>query len=163
MGHSEKQTQSLRSCRTQRLLQNKPNLPHLGDLGYISAHPAAEKTNPIPGCRRRSPPAPQVKHERVTGAVPARSLIITAQVHDPGGVKWVRLCYRSVTQFQDYKTLKMTETDKTGEYKAIVPGQDIEAKWDFMYLIKVMDNNGNGTIYPDIEEEAPYIVVRLDR
>jgi len=107
--------------------------------------------------------APRIKHERVTGAIPGSPLIITAQVHDPSGVKWVRLRYRNVTQFQDYKMLEMTETDNKGQYKAIVPGQDIEAKWDFMYLIEVMDNNGNGSIYPDMEKEVPYIMVRLIR
>lgn len=121
------------------------------------------KTEPISVVVTDDDKAPQVKHEHVTGAVPARPLTITAQVNDPGGVKSVRLRYRSVTQFQDYKTLEMTETDKKGEYKAIVPGQDIESKWDFMYLIEVMDNKGNGAIYPDMEIEAPYIVVRLDR
>ena len=86
-----------------------------------------------------------------------------AEVSDATGVKWVRLRYRSVTQFQDYKTLEMTETGADGEYRAVVPGQDIETKYDFMYLIEVMDNNGNGAIYPDMEKETPYVVVKLDR
>jgi hypothetical protein len=90
------------------------------------------------------------------------TLLITAHVSDAGGVKWVRLCYRSVTQFEDYKTLDMAKTDTDGEYKAIIPGQDIDAKWDFMYLIEVMDNNGNGAIYPNMEKETPYVVVKLD-
>jgi len=84
-------------------------------------------------------------------------------VRDAGGVRWVRLLYRSVTQFQDYKMLQMAQTNREGEYKAVVPGEDVEAKWDFMYLIEVMDNNGNGMIYPDMEKETPYIVVKLDR
>ena len=32
-----------------------------------------------------------------------------------------------------------------------------------MYLIEVMDNKGNGKIYPDIEKETPYVVVKLQR
>ncbi|MBC8472547.1 MAG: hypothetical protein H8D56_24045, partial [Planctomycetes bacterium] len=80
-----------------------------------------------------------------------------------GGVKWVRLLYRSVTQYQDYKTLEMVKTDKKDEYKAVVPGEDVEANWDFMYLIEVMDENGNGKIYPDLENETPYVVVKLKR
>jgi hypothetical protein len=32
-----------------------------------------------------------------------------------------------------------------------------------MYLIEVMDNCGNGKIYPDLEVETPYVVVQLDR
>jgi hypothetical protein len=84
-------------------------------------------------------------------------------VHDAGGIKWVRLLYRSVTQYQDYKMLQMVKTDKKGEYKAVVPGEDVEAEWDFMYLIEVMDENGNGKIYPDLEHETPYVVVKLKR
>jgi len=34
---------------------------------------------------------------------------------------------------------------------------------DLMYLIEVMDNRGNGQIYPDFNRETPYIVVRLSR
>ena len=89
--------------------------------------------------------------------------MITTQVSDAAGVKWVHLHYRSVNQFEDYKTLDMANTEVDDEYKAVVPGQDIDAKWDFMYLIEVMDNNGNGAIYPNIEKETPYIVVKLDR
>ncbi len=29
-----------------------------------------------------------------------------------------------------------------------------------MYFFEVMDNAGNGKMYPDLEEEAPYIVVK---
>lgn len=59
--------------------------------------------------------------------------------------------------------MEMTASGAGDEYKAIVPGRDIDANWDFMYLIEVMDNNGNGAIYPDMETETPYIVVKLDR
>jgi len=107
--------------------------------------------------------APQVKHEHVTRTPAGKPLTITTQVSDDAGVKWVRLRYRSVTQFQDYKTLEMTTSGTGDQYRAIVPSRDIDAKWDFMYLIEVMDNNGNGAIYPDMETQTPYIVVKLDR
>jgi len=32
-----------------------------------------------------------------------------------------------------------------------------------MYFFEVMDNKGNGKIYPDLEEEVPYVVVKLWR
>jgi hypothetical protein len=32
-----------------------------------------------------------------------------------------------------------------------------------MYLIEVMDNNGNGRIYPDLNKETPYRFVKLIR
>lgn len=121
------------------------------------------KTGPIVVVVTVDNKAPQVKHEHLTRAQAGKPLTVTASVSDAAGVKWVRLRYRSVTQFQDYKTLDMARTDTDGEYKAVVPGRDIDAKWDFMYLIEVMDNSGNGAIYPDMEKETPYIVVKLDR
>ncbi len=57
----------------------------------------------------------------------------------------------------------MVKTNKQDVYEAVVPGKDVEAKRDFMYLIEVMDKNGNGKIYPDLEHETPYIVVKLIR
>jgi hypothetical protein len=32
-----------------------------------------------------------------------------------------------------------------------------------MYLIEVMDNNGRGKIYPDLNKELPYVIVKLIR
>ena len=107
--------------------------------------------------------APAVKHQPVATAPAEKPLTITAEVRDPSGVKWVRLRYRSVTQFEDYRTLAMTATGKGNEYRCVVPGKHIPARWDFMYLIEVMDNAGNGAIWPDLNERTPYIVVRLKR
>ena len=50
-----------------------------------------------------------------------------------------------------------------GEYAATVPGGYVPARWDFMYLIEVMDQAGNGTIHPDLEKQTPYVVVKLKR
>jgi len=121
------------------------------------------KTDPVAVAVTVDNKAPRIKHEHVTRAKVGVPLTVTAQVSDATGVKWVRLRYRNVTQFEDYKALDMAKTDVDGEYRAVIPGHDINAKWDFMYLIEVMDNNGNGAIYPDMEKETPYVVVKLDR
>jgi len=136
------------------------------ELNYVieaSIGGESTRTEPIMVAVTVDSKAPQVKHEHITRAPAGKPLTITAQVSDAAGVKWVRLRYRSVTQFQDYKTLEMTASGTGDQHKAIVPGQDIDEKWDFMYLIEIMDNNGNGAIYPDMETETPYIVVKLDR
>ncbi len=106
---------------------------------------------------------PGIRHNRVKNAAAGKPLTVTAEVRDRSGVKWVRLRYRSVTQFQDFRTLEMAETGRRGEYRAVVPGEHVEVKWDFMYLFEVMDKKGNGKIYPDLEQEAPYVVVKLRR
>ncbi|MHC4534295.1 MAG: beta-N-acetylhexosaminidase family protein [Planctomycetota bacterium] len=139
----------------------KPGLNYLIEAGGAEGKRA--RTEPIAVVVTKDDEPPRVRHERLSSAEAGKPITITADVRDAGGVKWVRLLYRSVTQFQDYKTLQMVMTDIKNEYKAVVPGSDVEAKWDFMYLIEVMDENGNGKIYPDLEHETPYVVVKLIR
>jgi len=106
---------------------------------------------------------PTLTHTPIASAPAEKPLTVTATVRDPAGVKWVRLRYRSVTQFDDYRSLPMVPTDRDGEYRAVVPGEHIPATWDFMYFFEAMDRAGNGRIYPDFERETPYIIVELQR
>ena len=87
---------------------------------------------------------------------------IAALVQDPSGVKWVHLRYRGVSEHQDFKLLNMLPTGKENEYAATVPGEEIDPHFDFMYLFEVMDNAGNGKIYPDLARETPYVVVDVE-
>ncbi len=106
---------------------------------------------------------PEVNHRHVSDAPAGKPLTITAEVSDPSGVKWARVLYRGVNQIFDYRELAMHPTGRKDEYRVTIPAEQIDPKWDFMYLIEVMDTRGNGRIYPDPEEETPYIVVRLIR
>jgi hypothetical protein len=106
---------------------------------------------------------PTIIHEPITSAAASKPLTITAEAHAPSGIKWIRLRYRGVNQFEDYRTLAMLPTDSAGHYQATVPAEHLLPKWDFMYLLEVMDNHGRGSIYPDLNQTTPYIVVRLAR
>jgi hypothetical protein len=106
---------------------------------------------------------PQVVHTPIVGAPPLQPLRIAARVTDPSGVKSVRLRYRHVTQFEDYATLDMTSTGESGVFAVTVPGDFIIPKWDFMYFIEATDNAGNGTMWPDLAKEQPYVIVPLSR
>lgn len=106
---------------------------------------------------------PRVEHQRVTSAPALKPMKIAASATDPSGVKWVRLRYRPVTQFEDYRTLEMKHVEGTDRYEAVVPGEHVVPKYDFMYFIEAVDNAGNGTIYPNLEKEAPYVIVKLER
>ena len=109
--------------------------------------------------QRFTPAPPSPIHSAPAG----KPLTVSAQVRDPSGVAWVHLRYRSVTQFEDYRTLEMRPTGRADEYQATVPGAHLDPQWDWMYLIEVMDACGNGAIHPDLEVETPYVVVRLER
>jgi len=114
---------------------------------------------------------PLLRHEPITAAQPGKPIVVTTEVSDPAGIKWVRLHYRSVSQYEDYKTVEMTPTaqrnppavGRAGLYQAVVPAEDVVAKYDFMYFIEALDNHGNGRIYPELQKQTPYIVVKLAR
>jgi hypothetical protein len=89
----------------------------------------------------------------------APGLEIAARVNAPEGVKWVRLRYRRVTQYEDYQTAEMTLDAKTGNYTARIPAAFDEPKWDLMYFIEVVDKKGDGRMFPDLEVETPYVVI----
>jgi len=111
--------------------------------------------------------APKVVHIPINSAEPGEKLTITASITDKSGVKMARVLYRGVTQFQDYKIAEMTADGNN--FTAEISAENIDfvteysketgALWDFMYLIEVIDNKGNGRIYPDFETTDPYIFV----
>ncbi|MEJ7739299.1 MAG: hypothetical protein WKF97_17875 [Chitinophagaceae bacterium] len=105
----------------------------------------------------------RVVHQPVTSAPVGKALPIIVQASAPAGIKWVRLSYRSVNQEQEYKMMQMLPAGEKGIFQVVVPAEQIDPKWDFMYFIQVMDNKGRGRIYPDVNEETPYRIVKLTR
>ena len=82
---------------------------------------------------------------------------------DPSGVASVRLRYRHLTQYEDYLSLDLLPTSAAGEFAATVPGDFLVPQWDFMYFIEATDRAGNGTMWPDLLKEQPYVIVKLQR
>ncbi len=62
-----------------------------------------------------------------------------------------------------YQTLPMQPSGKKDTYRVVVPAEQINPKWDFMYFIEVMDTNRVGQIYPDLAKETPYKIIKLIR
>lgn len=106
---------------------------------------------------------PTVELQRVKSAPINKALKIEASVSDASGVKNVMLRYRSVNQFEDYRSLKMTKIGKLDTYEATIPGNFFDGKYDVMYFMEVLDAKGNGKTYPDLEKETPYVVIQLNR
>jgi len=44
-----------------------------------------------------------------------------------------------------------------------VPGEFLVRQWGFMYFIEAIGKAGKGVMWPDLEKEMPYVIVRLDR
>lgn len=92
-----------------------------------------------------------------------QDLWITAKISPPEQVKWARLRYRHVTQFEDYQTAEMALDQKAGFYGAVIPAAFIDPKWDLIYFVEVVGKNGAGRMYPDLEREMPYVIVPVKR
>jgi hypothetical protein len=105
----------------------------------------------------------QIRHEAVHSAPAGEDISIRAQVQAEAGVRWVRLRYRAVNQYLDYRTLPMEKGPEEDSFQAVVPAGQIDPQYDFMYFLEVMDHEGHGMIYPDLELETPYVIVRLER
>ena len=85
-------------------------------------------------------------------------------MQSPAGIKWVRLRFRSVNQYEDYHTLPM----HADGFRGALPGRQCPPNRSrrsgiSCICLEVMDNRGHGKIYPDLNQSTPYIVVRLAR
>jgi hypothetical protein len=96
-------------------------------------------------------------------AVPGQDFIVNAKVEVPEGLKWIRLRYRHVNQKEDYQTADMRLDAGNSVYTASIPASFIDPKWDLMYFVEIVDQKGNGRIYPDLEIETPYKVISTKR
>jgi len=96
-------------------------------------------------------------------AVPGQDFPVQVKVTAPAGVKWIRLRYRHVNQTEDYQTAEMTISPQTGDYTASIPAAFIDPHWDLMYFVEIVDRQGNGRIYPDLEVQTPYIINGVKR
>ena len=106
---------------------------------------------------------PQVEGARVGSFKALAPLRVTAKVTASAGVQSVRLRYRHVSQFEDYKTLDMEATGEPNVYAATVPGDFLISKWDFMYFVEALGKDKVGTQWPDLAKEAPYVIVPVER
>jgi hypothetical protein len=135
------------------------------DFAALQAEREKVKANPLPGRPARDANAqpPAVTLVPTAAAEPGRDLRITVHVSGPEAVKWVRLRYRHVSQYEDYQTVEMTRDAKTGAFSGAIPAAFIDPKWNLMYFVEAVGKNGAGRMYPDLEREMPYVIVSVKR
>jgi hypothetical protein len=78
-----------------------------------------------------------------------------AQLPEP----WQRLIvhYRPLDQTRDWREMEMT-IDENGKWNATIPADQIDPQFDFQYYFELLDDHG-GTLWPDLFEKTPYLVV----
>ena len=122
---------------------------------------ASRNTNPLKTRSDVEPPV--VVHHRVIQIKEGQPVRLTARVTDVSGIDSVRVLYRAVDQYQDFRGIEMHPDGQKDEFAVEIPADQINPRWDFMYLIEAIDKAGNGRIYPNLEKETPYIIVRIER
>ena len=127
--------------------------------GRRTRHPAGGADEPIRVRITADQQAPEVSHTRPSAAHPGEDLVLEASVSDPSGVDSVYVRYRGVSQHQDFARLRLLPAGKPNLYRATIPNEDIDPRWDFMYFLEAFDRVGNGRIYPDLNVETPYVVL----
>jgi hypothetical protein len=110
-----------------------------------------------------TPNPPIAELQPVSTATPGRDLVIAARIAAPAGVKWARLRYRHVNQYEDYETAEMTLDAASGLYRGTIPAAFVDPKWDLMCFVEVVDRAGIGRMYPDLDRQTPYVVVAVKR
>jgi hypothetical protein len=88
---------------------------------------------------------------------------VSAKVTSSSPIKWVRLRYRHLTQYEDYQTAEMTSDPAAAAFSGRIPAAFVDPKWDLQYFVEVMNANGRGRMYPDLDKETPYVVVPVIR
>jgi len=158
----------------QKVYRTEAEIPlHISTLSYYieATNDKGEKTvfpqhgsqNPVSVLVTNDITGPDASIERIESAPTGQPLKITASVSDPSGVKWVRLRYRHVTQFEDYQSADMILDEEKNIYECEIPASFITPGWNIMYFVETMDKASNGCQYPDFRFEQPYVVVKPAR
>ena len=109
------------------------------------------------------PHPPAVSIEPPGRARPGQDFAILVKAKDPHAIKSMRLRYRHLTQVEDYRTAEMTLDSAAGTFRANIPGAFITPKWDLIYFVEVIGRSGEGRNYPDLDVQAPYVIVPVVR
>ncbi|MFC2111720.1 hypothetical protein ACFLTA_00480 [Bacteroidota bacterium] len=92
-----------------------------------------------------------------------QDLRVEVKVPDPGKIETMRLGFRHLTQFEDYQSKEMIWDPTSSSFAATIPGEFIDAGWDLMYFVELIDTEGLGAKIPDMSKELPYVIVPVKR
>lgn len=104
---------------------------------------------------------PQIVHQRVKQVVPGSDVEIVAAVQSHAPLREAILHHRPMNQTLDWKQVPMKRIPD-GRFKATIPAEDLTEKYDHLYYIEARVAGG-GTLWPNWEDTAPYVVLKTTR
>ncbi len=103
-----------------------------------------------------------ISHQPLSTAKAGAGLTVQIRVKAANGLQSVKLLYRDMNQYKEFETLDMKPV-AGNLFSAVIPGSSITGKWDLQYLFEVMDKQHHGMIWPDLDKETPYVIVKVNR
>ena len=53
--------------------------------------------------------------------------------------------------------------EENGVFRAGIPKEYLNMDWHILYYLEVVDQLGNGLIFPDMKKQTPYYVITAER
>lgn len=135
----------------------------VSDGGAGSGNPSTKAPRYQPATTADNHTLFQLMHVPVATLPAGQAFSLQVKLSAKAGIKSVRLRYRDVNQEEAWQALPMLPGKEKDVYECTVPAGQINSRWDFQYLLEVMDNNNKGAIFPDVNKETPYWIVQLIR
>ncbi len=98
-----------------------------------------------------------VHHEPVKSCVLGRAIPVFLSVESTYPIRKAVLHYSHVNQFEGMQEIAME--CEGGVWRASIPADYPKYEWDLLYYIELVDEIGNGMIYPDFRFQTPYYVI----
>ncbi|MBC8609779.1 hypothetical protein H8702_01415 [Massilimaliae timonensis] len=110
---------------------------------------------------QKEPSKLEISHQPVRQFVLGKDTEITAQINSSTPLWKVSLHYSYVNQFEPMHEVMMKE--ENGMFRAVIPKEYLNMDWHILYYLEVVDQLGNGLIFPDMKKQTPYYVITAER
>lgn len=104
---------------------------------------------------------PVISHTPVSSTGSGTDVVIEAGVQSEQPLKKVLLRYRPMDQTKAWTVIPM-QAAEGGRYRATISSKQFDASCDLLYYLEARVEGG-GTLWPDWQEQAPYVKVKVHR
>lgn len=100
-----------------------------------------------------------INHDPVSECNSGEDIKIRLSVKSSNKLKVVKLHYSHVNQFKELESVDMAQG--INAYEACIPASYVQREWNILYYFEIVDEFGEGLIYPDFRERTPYYVIEV--
>ena len=102
---------------------------------------------------------PVISHTPVTSTGSGTDIVIDARVESKEPLKKVLLRFRPMDQTTAWTVIPMVDAGQ-GHYRATISSKQFDASYDVLYYLEARVEGG-GTLWPNWQEQTPYVKVKV--